>query len=216
MRENNDSAHPVSYTHLDVYKRQVEGDKQEVCPACGSEVGRRAQTIYYVKRVIGMPGDVIDIIDDKVYLNGSDTPLDEPYLAEPMNLSLIHILVMFIGAAVHLLQKTGAIEVAFKSIAGGGKNANDYVIAFAIMLFMTIGGACGVFANPTVALVPIGIILSQAIGLDAASGMMLVYLGAYSGFNIGWANPSTLGVAHPIAELPVFSGICLLYTSRCV
>ena len=26
-----------------------------------------------------------DIIDDKVYLNGSETPLDEPYLAEEMN-----------------------------------------------------------------------------------------------------------------------------------
>ena len=32
-----------------------------------------------------MPGDVIDIVDDQVYLNGSDTPLDEPYIAEPMN-----------------------------------------------------------------------------------------------------------------------------------
>mgnify|MGYP002801340492 FL=1 len=123
------------------------------------------------------------------------------------NSAVLLVMIMFIGAAVHLLQKTGAIEVAFKSIAGGGKNANDYVIAFVLMLFMTIGGACGVFANPTVALVPIGIILSQAIGLDAATGMMLVYLGAYSGFNIGWANPSTLGVAHPIAELPVFSGM---------
>ena len=123
------------------------------------------------------------------------------------NSAVLMVMIMFIGAAVHLLQKTGAIEVAFRGIAGGGKKANDWVIAFAIMLFMTIGGACGVFANPTVALVPIGIILAQAIGLDAATGMMLVYLGAYSGFNIGWANPSTLGVAHPIAELPVFSGL---------
>lgn len=62
-----------------------EGDKVETCPRCGITLGRRAQTVYYVKRVIGIPGDVIDIIDDKVYLNGSDTPLDEPYLAEEMN-----------------------------------------------------------------------------------------------------------------------------------
>ena len=39
---------------------------------------------YYVKRIIGMPGDTVDIVDGKVYLNGSDTPLDEPYLHEPM------------------------------------------------------------------------------------------------------------------------------------
>ena len=34
--------------------------------------------IYYVKRVIGLPGDIIDIRDGKVYINNSDTPLDEP------------------------------------------------------------------------------------------------------------------------------------------
>ena len=44
----------------------------------------RGITTYYVKRVIGLPGDTIDIVDGQVYLNGSDTPLDEPYLSEPM------------------------------------------------------------------------------------------------------------------------------------
>lgn len=42
------------------------------------------ETIFYVKRIIGLPGDTIDIIEGKVYLNGSDTALDEPYLREPM------------------------------------------------------------------------------------------------------------------------------------
>lgn len=44
----------------------------------------RGITTYYVKRVIGMPGDTIDIIGGKIYINGSDTPLDEPYLHEEM------------------------------------------------------------------------------------------------------------------------------------
>ena len=47
------------------------------------EIIRHVKT-YYVKRIIGMPGDTIDIIDGHVYLNGSDTPLDEPYIREPM------------------------------------------------------------------------------------------------------------------------------------
>lgn len=34
-----------------------------------------------IKRVIGMPGDVLDIIDGVVYRNGE--ALDEPYLMEP-------------------------------------------------------------------------------------------------------------------------------------
>ena len=40
---------------------------------------------YFVKRVIGLPGDVVDVKDGHVYLNNSDTPMDEPYIAEPMN-----------------------------------------------------------------------------------------------------------------------------------
>lgn len=42
------------------------------------------ESIYYVKRIIGLPGETIDIVDGQVYLNGSDTPLEEPYLREPM------------------------------------------------------------------------------------------------------------------------------------
>lgn len=36
----------------------------------------------YIKRVIGMPGDVVDIREGKVYINESETPLEEPYLKE--------------------------------------------------------------------------------------------------------------------------------------
>lgn len=43
------------------------------------------ESLYYVKRIIGLPGDIIDIKDGHVYLNNSETPLEEPYLKEPMN-----------------------------------------------------------------------------------------------------------------------------------
>lgn len=44
----------------------------------------KGKKINYVKRIIGLPGDIIDIKNGAVYLNNSDTPLDEPYLKEPM------------------------------------------------------------------------------------------------------------------------------------
>ena len=48
----------------------IEGDKQDTCPACGSEVGKRGHTIYYVKRVIGVPGDKVQIKSGLLYVNG--------------------------------------------------------------------------------------------------------------------------------------------------
>lgn len=42
------------------------------------------EKIYYVKRVVGLPGETVDIYDGHVYLNGSEEPFEEPYLREPM------------------------------------------------------------------------------------------------------------------------------------
>lgn len=42
------------------------------------------EDLLYVKRIIGLPGETVDIREGKVYLNGSDTPMDEPYIREPM------------------------------------------------------------------------------------------------------------------------------------
>lgn len=40
----------------------------------------------YVKRIIGLPGEKIQIIQGKVYINDSTEPLEESYLKEPANL----------------------------------------------------------------------------------------------------------------------------------
>lgn len=36
----------------------------------------------YIKRIIGLPGETVEIRDGAIYINGSDTPLEEDYLAE--------------------------------------------------------------------------------------------------------------------------------------
>ena len=63
---------------------QYQENSDGVCPACGRPDSRNS-TVYYVKRVIGLPGDTIDIHDGHVYVNNSETPLEEPYLPEPMD-----------------------------------------------------------------------------------------------------------------------------------
>ncbi len=45
------------------------------------------EKIYYVKRIIGLPGETVDIVDGQVYITDADgetTQLEEPYLREPM------------------------------------------------------------------------------------------------------------------------------------
>ena len=42
------------------------------------------EKMLFVKRIIGMPGDKVTIRDGHVYLNDSETPLEEPYSKEPM------------------------------------------------------------------------------------------------------------------------------------
>lgn len=36
----------------------------------------------YIKRVIGLPGETVEIRDGKIYIDGSETPLEEDYLPE--------------------------------------------------------------------------------------------------------------------------------------
>lgn len=42
------------------------------------------ESVTYVKRIIGLPGEVVNIVEGKVYINDSQEPLEEDFIAEPM------------------------------------------------------------------------------------------------------------------------------------
>ena len=115
-------------------------------------------------------------------------------------------MVFFVGAAITTLEQTGAIRVGLSKVVKALKGRELYAVGI-VMTIMSIGGATGVFANPVVALIPIGLMLSKALGYDEVVGFGMIYLGAYAGFNVGWGNVFTVGIAHDIAQLPMFSGM---------
>ncbi|MDD3277480.1 MAG: signal peptidase I [Lachnospiraceae bacterium] len=39
----------------------------------------------YIKRIIGLPGETVDVVDGKVYINGSQEPLDDSFCRETPN-----------------------------------------------------------------------------------------------------------------------------------
>ena len=47
---------------------------------------RNSESTPFIKRIIGLPGDTVEIKGGKVYINGS--PLDEPYIEDPPNYTL--------------------------------------------------------------------------------------------------------------------------------
>lgn len=49
----------------------------------------RDERQLFIKRVLGLPGDTVNIVAGKIYINDSDTPIDEPYLREAPDLSMI-------------------------------------------------------------------------------------------------------------------------------
>ena len=115
-------------------------------------------------------------------------------------------MIFFAGAAIHMLQVSGAIEVSFKRLANQVQG-KEWIAIFLVMAVLSLGGATGAISNATLAMVPIGILLAQSMGFDKALGFAIVFFGMFSGFNVGWANAGTIGIAQDIAEIPMFSGM---------
>lgn len=115
-------------------------------------------------------------------------------------------LVLIIGGAFAVIESTGAIDTLIMKMINKTKNKEWLLIIIVASLF-SIFGALGIIVNAVIAFIPIGIILARAMKMDAIVGVAIIYLGAYSGFAIGFLDPLTTGFAQQIAQLPLFSGI---------
>lgn len=117
-------------------------------------------------------------------------------------------LVLTIGGTFAVIEKTGAIDNLILNTIQRTRNREWLLILMVAGLFSVFGGL-GIIANSSIAFIPIGIILARAMKMDAIVGVSIIYLGAYSGFAIGFLDPQTTGFAQQIAQLPLFSGLAL-------
>ncbi len=123
--------------------------------------------------------------------------------------------IFIVGGAFEMLTSTGAIEAGINRTVKNLSGKESLMIPVFVLVF-ALGGATFGMAEETLIFVPIGIMLSRKMGYDALVGTGMVTLGAAVGFNSGFLNPFTVGVAQGIAELPLFSGIALRITAYVV
>lgn len=80
---------------------------------------------------------------------------------------------------------------------------------FLIVVIMTfVYGLFGIFIGleNNIALIPIAVLLSVAIGGDAMLGAGIGIGGVLVGFGLSPFNPYTVGVGHKLAEMQLFQG----------
>ncbi len=109
------------------------------------------------------------------------------------------------GIMFGILQKSRMVENAVGTLVKTlGLERKYMIVAVMTFVFGMLGVAVGYENN--IAMVPIGAMLSIALGGDLilAAGMCVAAITV--GFGLSPINPYTVGTGHQIAELPMFSG----------
>lgn len=120
----------------------------------------------------------------------------------------IIFLIFIVGGIVHVIDSTGAINSGINTLIDKTKGRYMLLIAAVSGIFGVLASV-GIAANAVIAFIPIGIALARSLKLDAIVGVATIYLGYYSGMIAGIFDPTILGLAQTIAELPLFSGMWL-------
>ena len=120
-----------------------------------------------------------------------------------------YLFIVFIaGGLFHILQRTGALENAIGvAVNKAGIKNRNLIITIGTFIYGFFGVAAG-FEN-NIALVPVAVLISAAVGYSSLVGTVMAVGGIGVGFALSPINPYTVGVAQGIAELPIFSGAWL-------
>lgn len=120
----------------------------------------------------------------------------------------IIFLIFIVGGIIKVIESTGAIDSGINSLIIKTKGRYMLLIGSVAGIFGVLA-SLGLAANAVIAFIPIGIALARNLKLDAIVGVATIYLGYYAGMVAGIFDPTILGLAQSIAELPLFSGITL-------
>ena len=114
--------------------------------------------------------------------------------------------ILIVGGAFWVLNATGAVSYGIsRFIARAGKY--DRLVLAGLALLFSLGGAVFGMSEETIPFVGIVVPLMIAMGYDAITGLLVVYVASNIGFSAAFLNPFTVGIAQEMSGLPLFSGM---------
>lgn len=143
------------------------------------------------------------------YVDQNPASLMDVFYAIPVGLkqsASIIFLIFMIGGAIAIYDRTRAIDSGINALIVKTKGNYQALIITVAFIFGMLS-SLGLAANAVIAFIPIGIALSRSMKLDAITGVAVVYLGYYAGNAVGVLDPTILGTAQTLAEVPLFSGV---------
>ncbi len=119
--------------------------------------------------------------------------------------SSVVFLTLLVGGSVGVLRRTGVIDLGVRRlmISMGGR------IELLIPALMGVFGLTAAFIGTpelSIAYLPIVLPLMLRLGYDSVTAAALVLLSSSLGYAFGISAPSTIGIGHMLAQLPMFSG----------
>ena len=133
-------------------------------------------------------------------------PFETLWSEDAVTVISIILFIFIIGGTFSVLDKSGMLKYIMSVLVSRFERSKYKLMAVLVLFFMLFGSVFGIFEE-LVALVPIVILLSYALGWDSLTGLGMSALAAGFGFSAATFNPFTLGVAQELAGLPAFSGI---------
>ena len=114
--------------------------------------------------------------------------------------------ILIVGGAFWVLNATGAVAYGInRFISKAGKY--DRLVLAGLALLFSVGGAVFGMSEETIPFVGIVVPLVIAMGYDAVTGLLAVYVASNIGFSAAFLNPFTVGIAQEMSGLPLFSGM---------
>ncbi len=115
-------------------------------------------------------------------------------------------MVFFVGAALKIIEVTGALNTTLQRmvVAFRGKELLGVCVISVIFSLLGMGDNLGM---AVLAVIPLCVVVSEAMGFDSLVGIAMSYVAYHIGFSAGEINIFTTAIAQELAEIPRFSGM---------